>query len=249
MLRTGVAVMAAGLIILTGCTSNDKPGTNPAPAASSAAAQPSGDALAKLNAAQQKTRSGNYHSDVTIKTAGTTMVAVATIDPQAKALEMTMDAQGSKITVRLIGTDMYFTGLPTAQFKGKWVHASIDKLPGADAVLASFDQTFALMDGTTDLKEDPPGTFTGTVDPKAAMAKADTDAEKEALSKIIAAGSAEKLPFTAKVVDGYLVETTTSFKMEQNGTVQEASILSKFSQFGTAPKVVAPPQKDTVDVA
>lgn len=250
MLRIGVAVMAAGLVLLTGCTSTkDKPGaTTPSSSTSSAPAGGS-NAVAALNAAQRKTRSGSYHTDVTIKTAASTMVLAANVDPQAKSLEMVMDAQGSKLTVRLVGTDMYFTGVESSGLKGKWVHADMSKLPGIDVVLASFDQTFALMDGAADLKEDPSGTFTGSVDPNAALNKAQDSAVKDALSKIISAGSTGKLPFTAKVVDGYLVEATTSYKMDQNGTTQEATIISKFSQFVTAPKVVAPAKADTIDAS
>lgn len=252
MLRTGVAVMAAGLILLSGCSgTKDKPGaTTPSGGTtSSAPAASSGDAVAALNAAQQKTRSGSYHTDVEIKTAGTTSQLAADVDPVAKALEMKMDMQGSKLTVRLIGTDMYFTGLNTGGFAGKWVHADISKLPGVGGILSSFDQTFALLPGATDLKEGPPGTFTGTVDAKAALDQAKTQAEKDALSKVISAGSTDKLPFTAKVVDGYLTETTTSYKMDISGTTQEATIVSKFSAFGTATKVTAPPKADTVDAS
>jgi hypothetical protein len=250
MLRTGVAVMAAGLVLLAGCTSTkDKPGGTAS--SGSAASAPAGDAnaVAALNAAQQKTRSDSYHADVTVTTSASTMVLAANVDPQSRALEMTMDMQGTKMTIRLIGTDMYFTGLETSGLKGKWVHADMSKLPGVEGILASFDQTFALMDGTTDLKEDSPGTFTGSVDPKAALDKAQSAAAKDALSKIISAGSSGKLPFTAKVVDGYLVEVTTAYKMDQGGTTQEATIVSKFSQFGTAPKVTAPPKADTVDAS
>jgi hypothetical protein len=143
---------------------------------------------------------------------------------------------------------MYFTGLNTGGFAGKWVHADISKLPGVGGILSSFDQTFALMPGATDLKEGPPGTFTGSVDPNAALSQAKTQAEKDALSKVISAGS-DKMPFTAKVVDGYLVETTTSYKMDISGSTQEATIVSKFSAFGTAPKVTAPPKADTVDAS
>jgi len=246
MLRTGMAVMAAGLVLLSGCTSTkDQPGTaTPSGSSSSAAAAGDTAAVAALNAAQQKTRSGSYHTDVTIKTAATTSDISANVDPQAKALELTMGTQGTKLTIRLIGTDMYVTGL--GGVTGKWIHSDISKVPGVDAVLLSFDQTFALMDGATDLKEDPKGTFTGTVDPKAALTKAQTDSEKEALSKIISAGGQDKLPLTAKVVDGYLVEMTTSYKMDQGGTTTESTINSKFSQFGTAPKVTAPDPADII---
>jgi hypothetical protein len=246
MLRTGMAVMAAGLVLLSGCTSTkDKPGSaTPSGSSSAAAAADDANAVAALNAAQQKTRAASYHTDVTLKTAGTTSDISANVDPQAKALEMTMDMQGTKLTVRLIGTDMYMTGLTGAS--GKWVHADISKLPGVDAILLSFDQTFALMDGATDLKEDPKGTFTGSVDPKAALGKAQTDSQKDALNKIISASGQGKLPFTAKVVDGYLVETTTSYKMDQGGTSTESTIISKFSQFGTAPKVTAPAKADII---
>lgn len=251
MLRTGVAVMAAGLILLSGCSdSKDKPsGTAPSGGTTSSAPASSGDALAALNAAQQKTRSGSYHTDVEIKTGGTTSQLSADVDPVAKALEMKMDMQGSKLTVRLIGTDMYFTGINTGGMTGKWMHADISKLPGVGGILSSFDQTFALLPGAADLKEGPPGTFTGTLDTKAALDQAKTQAEKDALSKVIASGSGDKLPFTAKVVDGYLVETTTSYKMDISGTTQEATIVSKFSAFGTAPKVTAPPKGDTVDAS
>lgn len=248
MLRTGVAVMAAGLVLLSGCASTkDKPSTTtPSGSSSSAAAPDDTNAVAALNAAQQKTRSGSYHTDVTVKSAGTSTDISANVDPQAKALEMTMDMQGTKLTVRLIGTDMYVTGLPG--MTGKWAHTDISKLPGVDGVLASFDQTFALIDGAVDLKEDPKGTFTGSVDPKAALAKAQSDSAKQALTKMISAGNGDKLPFTAKVADGYLVETTTSYKMDQGGTVTESTITSKFSQFGTAPKITAPAQADIIAV-
>jgi hypothetical protein len=126
------------------------------------------------------------------------------------------------------------------------VHTDISKMPDVDGILASFDQTFALMDGTTGLKEDPKGTFTGSVDPKMALSKAQNDTQKDALTKMIAAGNGDKLPFTAKVADGYLVETTTSYKMDQSGTVTESTIISKFSQFGTAPKVTAPDKADII---
>jgi hypothetical protein len=246
MLRTGVAVMAAGLVLLSGCSdTKDKPSTTtPSGSSSSAAAAGDTDAVAALNAAANKTRSGSYHTDVTVKSAGTSTDISANVDPTAKALELTMDLKGTKMTLRLIGTDMYMTGLPG--MTGKWVKTDVSKLPGVDGILASFDQTFAIVDGTTGLKEDPKGTFTGSVDPKAALDKAQTPAEKDALSKMIAAGNGGNLPFTAKVVDGYLTETTTSYKMDQGGTTQEATVISKFSQFGTAPKVTAPDKADII---
>lgn len=247
MLRTGVAVMAAGLVLLTACSSTkDKPGATGSDSASSAPA--GSNAVAALDAALLKTRSGSYHTDMTIKTPESTMQLAANVDPQAKSLELVMDMEDTKMTIRLIGgKDMYFTGLDAPGMKGKWVHSDMSKLPGAEDILASFDQTFALMGGTSDLKEDPPGTFTGTVDPQTAMDKAQTADMKDALSKIISAGSTGKLPFTAKVVDGYLVETTSTYKMDQDGTKEEATVVSKFSDFGKAPKVVAPPTADTIE--
>ncbi len=246
MLRTGVAVLSAGLVLLSGCSSTkDKPSTTtPSGSSSSAAAAGDTDAVAALNAAANKTRSGSYHTDVTVKSAGTSTDISANVDPVAKALEMTMDVNGTKMTIRLIGTDMYMTGL--AGMTGKWVKTDISKVPNVDGILASFDQTFAVVDGTTGLKEDPKGTFTGSVDPKAALDKAQTDSQKKALSDMIAAGNGDKFPFTAKVVDGYLSETTTSYKMDVSGTTQEATVISKFSQFGAAPKIVAPDKADII---
>ena len=104
MLRTGVAVMAAGLVLLSGCSSTkDKPSTTtPSGSSSSAAAAGDTDAVAALNAAATKTRSGSYHTDVTVKSAGTSTDISANVDPVAKALEMTMDMNGTKVPLVLM---------------------------------------------------------------------------------------------------------------------------------------------------
>jgi hypothetical protein len=246
MLRTGMAVVAAGLLFLSGCTSDsDQPSATPTSAAAPAAGSGS-PALAALMAAAAKTRSGSYHDDVTMKSDSTNLAISADVDPQAKALQLTMNSQGVAMTVRRIGTDMYFTGLGTDTLKGKWVRADVSRLPGVEGILDTFEQNIALIGGVVDVAEGPPGTFTGSVDPKAALAKADTDATREALSKIISAGSADRLPFTAKVVDGYLVETSTAYKVEQNATVQDATIVSKMSNFGKVAPILAPSPADVI---
>lgn len=251
MLRIGVAVVAAGLALLSGCTSPSD--TNPAAAPSKSVApapNPSdAGAIAALNAAIAKTRAGSYHTDVTVKSDSSNLAIAGNVDPAAQAVEVSMNSQGSALTVRLIGTDMYFTGLDNVVTKGKWIHADISKLPGVEGILDNFEQTFALPAGLVDLQEGPAGTFTGHVDPQVALDKATADAAKSGLSKIISAGSAGPLPFTAKVVDGYVVEISTTYKMEQNGTVQDTTIDSKMSQFGKVAKIVAPPKADVVDAA
>jgi hypothetical protein len=251
MVRTSVAVMAAGLALLGGCTSPSGSPTTTAPSTSAAPAPNPSDAsaIANLNAAIAKTRAGSYHTDLTVKSASSNLAIAGSVDPAAKAVEVSMNSQGSALTVRLIGTDMYFTGLDNVVTKGKWIHADISKLPGVEGILDSFEQTFALSAGMVDLKEGPAGTFTGHVDPQAALDKATTDAAKSGLSKIISAGSAGPLPFTAKVVGGYVVEISTTYKMEQNGTVEDATIDSKMSQFGKVAKITAPPKADVVDAA
>jgi hypothetical protein len=245
-LRIGLAVVAAGLVLVSGCSANkDKPGATPGGSSPSAAdAAANANALAVLGAAAQKTLAGSYKMNLTMKSTSTNVTMDAKVDPSAKAIELVVDNQGQTMTIRMIGTDMYLTGLTTLQ--GKWMHADVSKVPGVAGFLDSFDQTFALLPGVVDLKEGPPGTFTGFVDAKAALDKATTDAQKNSLSKIVAAGSGEKLPFSAKVVDGYLVETTTSYKVEMNGTTEEATIVTKMSDFGTVGKITAPDQKDII---
>lgn len=246
--RIGLAVVAAGLVLLSGCSGNkDKPGAAaPSGSSSSAAGAPASDgkALLDLSAAAQKTLAGSYKMNLTMKSASSNVTMDAKVDPQSKALEMVMDTQGQKMTVRMIGTDMYITGLDVLQ--GKWMHADMSKAPGVEGIMDSFDQTFALLAGVVDLKEGPPGTFTGFADPKVALDKA-TGAQKDSLSKIIAAGSTDRVPFSAKVADGYLVETNTSYKVEMNGTTEEATIVTKMSDFGTVAKISAPAKKDVVD--
>jgi hypothetical protein len=245
-LRIGLAVVAAGLVLVSGCSANkDKPGAisgGSSPSAADAAAN--ANALAVLGAAAQKTLGGSYKMNLTMKSTSTNVTMDAKVDPSAKTVELVMDNQGQTMTIRMIGTDMYLSGLPTLQ--GKWMHADVSKVPGAEGLLDSFDQTFALLPGVVDLKEGPPGTFTGFVDAKAALDKATTDAQKNSLSKIVAAGNGEKLPFSAKVADGYLVETTTSYKVEMNGTTEEATVVTKMSDFGKVGKITAPDQKDII---
>ena len=239
MLRATLAVTAVGLALLSGCTGS--PSAPPAPAASSPApSYADTPATIALVAAALKTQSGSYHNDVTITSGSDTTLAISA-DISGSAVQLVMNAQEVKTTVRVVGTDMYVTGLP--ELNGKWVKEDISKLAGVQDVLDTFQQNFALLAGVHDVVENPPGTFTGTVDAQAALSKAGTEAAREALSKIISSGSTQ-IPFSAKVSGGYLVETAAQYKREDNGVLGDSTVVSKLSNFGKVAAIAAPPPAD-----
>jgi hypothetical protein len=243
MRRLAAAVVAAGLVLLSGCTGSEPNHPTAGGPSSPPAIVPDSPATVALVAAGLKTQSGSYHNDVTITSPSSTLTIAADIDPQTSAVQLVMDTQGVSTTVRVIGTDMYVTGL--AALNGKWVKEDIGRLVGVQDVLDTFQQNFPLLAGISGVREDPPGTFTGTVDPRVALSRATTDAAREALSKIISVGSTE-IPFTAKVADGYLVETTAQYRREENGLVGDSTVVSKLSRFGKIPPIKAPPPSDIV---
>lgn len=238
-LITGLGVLSALSLVLTGCGGNaDTPGdaTGSAPPATSAAPA---DPKEELTAAARKLNDTTMK--MTLSSVGTE--STGSLDPQRKLGEMTMkvSAGGREVTieVRTVGKDAYLQadGLPGTE-GGKWL-----KLDGARLAGTSFDVfpeddpagTAKLLNALSDIKKDGPGKFSGTID----LSKTSTDKSVAALGDKVKA-----LPFAATVDDqGRLTSTEIDMSsIEASAGKTKAT----YSDFGTTVSVEPPPANKTV---
>lgn len=246
--RKSVAVAALALAALS-VTACGKSSNTPAAGASSpaAAAMSPDEAKATLLAAALKTATTTYKMSITTDSgpAGAgTMEGVA--DGKNKRIQMTMHIQGQTMDARLIGTDMYIKGMPT--MPDKWLHMDMSMLPGGADAFGATEQSFALLNGITEVTANADGSFSGKADPNVALSKA-TGAQKDSLEKVVKAAKGQPLPFTATVKDGWLTDYSSTMPIEQNGLTITSKVTMHLSDFGQPVTVEAPAPADVVDVS
>jgi hypothetical protein len=245
--RALLAVPMIAAAFLTGCTT----GTGTQPSASPSAVSPTPifdtQAAAALVAAGVKSGSGSYRMHATMSfTPSTGNVELDMLaDPTAKRMRMTIVNNGQTLEARLIGTDLYMTGLP--QIGKKWMKVDTSQIQGYDQMFSMSEQNFAMLGGIVELTAGPNGTFQGKIDPKAALDRAGSDQIHDALAKVATmAGADAKLPFTAKITEGYLTEMTIEYPTEVNNQVVQTKITMTLSDFGKPVIVTPPPAKDLI---
>jgi hypothetical protein len=199
---TGVALVAALGLGLTGCgnqtdadapAANGSTGANTAPATSAPA-----DPKAELTAAALKLNETSVRVDMK----SSVVNGGGLMDPKTKAADMTLDlgAQGGKVQVVTIGDDAW---LKVSGISDKWLHMDATKL-GANGqmnLMPDGDPGGAkkMIEGVVDVQRTGERAFSGSLD----YTKANpTDKDIAALG-----AKAKAVPFTAKTdTEGRLVE-------------------------------------------
>ncbi|MGW4501734.1 hypothetical protein ACWENR_24375 [Micromonospora sp. NPDC004336] len=236
---TGVAIVAALSLGLTGCgtkTDADTPagngGTNAAPATSSAPA----DARAELSAAALKLN----QQSVRMKLKSSVIDGDGVMDPATKTGDMTMKMgpQGT-FRVLMLGDDAYLKITGVAGMPKKWMHMDATKLgkSGNLNLMPEGDPGGAkqMIDSVVDVKKTGEGAFAGTLD------YTRTKSEDKAIQAL--GEKAKSVPFTAKVDDqGRLVEFAidTSVLHESLGMMT-----TTYSDFGAPVSVKKPAASET----
>ncbi|MFC4021662.1 hypothetical protein ACFOW4_27515 [Micromonospora sp. GCM10011542] len=233
---TGVALVAALGLGLTGCgtkTGADAPAAN---GSASAAASAPADALGELTAAAQKLN----QQSVRIKIDSAVLSGGGVLDPAKKSGDMTltMGAQG-KFRILMAGDDAYLkvtglTGLPD-----KWMHMDATKLgaSGQLNLMPDGDPGGAqkMIKSVVDVRKTGEGAFAGTMDYTRTLS---SDKDIQALGD-----KAKAVPFTAKTdAEGRLVEFAIDTSVIQAAL---GTMTSTYSDFGTAVKVTPPPAGET----
>ena len=239
-----VAVAALALAVLSAC--GDKADTPSASSSSPAAAAMTPDqAKAALLAASLKTATSTYKMSISMGTGGAAMATMdGTADGANKRMQMTLNAQGQSMEARLIGTDMYIKGMPT--MPTKWLHMDMSMIPGGADAFGATAQSFALLNGISEVTANPDGTFSGKADPSVALSKA-SDLQKDSLEKLVKAAKGQSIPFTATVKDGYLTDYTSTMPIEQGSITVNTDVKMHLSDFGQPVTVDAPDKADVVE--
>ncbi|MFG3707410.1 hypothetical protein ACGF7U_22165 [Micromonospora sp. NPDC047670] len=235
---TGVAIVAALSLGLTGCgtkTDAGTPagnGTGAAPATSSAPA----DARAELSAAAQKLN----QQSVRMKLKSAVINGSGVMDPATKTGDMTMKmGTGGTFRVLMLGDDAYLkiSGMPG--MPKKWMHMDATKLgeSGQLNLMPEGDPGGAkqMIDSVVDVEKTGAGTFAGTLD------YTRTKANDESIKAL--GDKAKAVPFTAKVDDqNRLVEFVidTSVLHEALG-----KMTTTYSDFGAPVSVRKPAASET----
>jgi len=248
--RALLVLAVTGAVLLSGCTAGgDRPS-----AANSAVASPTPildtQATAALLAAMAKSVAGPYKMAIDMEMipasgASQHVVMVASADLAAKKMLISVQSEGTTTQIRLIGNDVYITGLP--QLGKKWMRVDASRIEGFAEAFSTGEQNLALLAGIVELTAGPGGKFQGSIDPQVALNRATTETQRASLAKLAKlAGEKARLPFTTTITDGYLVAMTTEYPIEQNKVVGKAAISMTLSDFGKPVAVLAPPAKDVV---
>ncbi|MGK5522118.1 hypothetical protein ACSNN9_22555 [Micromonospora sp. URMC 107] len=237
---TGVALVAALALGLTGCgtkTDADAPAgnggatTGAAPASSAPA-----DARAELSAAAQKLN----QQSVKMQLKSSVITGSGSMDPATKTGDMTMKmgAQGT-FRILLIGNDAYLKITGMQGMPKKWLHMDATKLgkSGQLNLMPEGDPGGAkqMVDSVVDAEKTGPGSYSGTLD------YTRTKADDKAIQAL--GDKAKAVPFTARVDDqGRLVEFAidTQVLHESLGTM-----ITTYSDFGAPVTVEKPAASDT----
>ncbi|WP_433387391.1 hypothetical protein [Micromonospora sp. KLBMP9576] len=236
---TGVALVAALALGLTGCAT-ERDADAPAGSAGSTGAAPASsapaDARAELGAAAQKLN----QQSVKMQLQSSVLNGSGMMDPATRTGDMTMKmgAEGT-FRVLMLGDDAYLkitgmTGMPK-----KWLHMDATKLgkSGQLNLMPEGDPGGAkqMIDSVVDVEKTGPGSYSGVLD--YTRTKPDDKAVQALGDK------AKAVPFTARVDDqGRLVEIAidTQVLHESLGTM-----VTTYSDFGAPVKVQKPPASDT----
>ena len=248
--RALLVLAAVGAVLLSGCTS----GGNQPPAASSAPASPTPifdtQANAALQDAMAKSSAGSYRLSGDIEytaTGGATQRVELEMqtDPKAQQMSMAVITSGTRIEMRVIGTDFYVAGMPG--LGKKWARVDGTKVAGLGDLFTVSDQNFALLKGVVELSAGPNGVFQGVIASQTALDRATTDGTRATLAKIVKVGPMNaRIPFTVTIRDGYLIAMTTEYSAEVNNAVVPGKFAIRLTDFGKPVTVAAPPAKDVV---
>jgi hypothetical protein len=235
---TGVALVAALGLGLTGCgnkTDADTPAASGSASAAPATSAPA-DALGELTAAAQKLN----ENSVRIKIESTVLSGGGVLDPVKKTGDMTLGLgpQG-KFRILMAGDDAYLKVTGLAGLPKKWMHMDATKLgaSGQLNLMPDGDPGGAqkMIKTVVDVRKTGDNSFAGTLDYTRTLS---SDKDIAALGD-----KAKAVPFTAKTdAEGRLSEFAidTSVLQASLGTMT-----TTYSDFGTAVRVTPPPAAET----
>jgi hypothetical protein len=245
--RKSLAIAALALVALSGCGHGKSDISGGASASPSVHAMSPEEAKTALLAAALKTSGTTYTMKLTLDSGaagGGTVDGAA--DGKAKRMRMAMNIQGQSMEARLIGTDMYIRGMPNTP--DKWLHMDLSQIPGGADAFGTTEQSFALLNGVTDVTANPDGSFTGKADPKVALAKA-SGPQKTSLERLVKSSKGEPIQFTAMVKDGWLTEYASTLPVEQGGVTIETKMTMHLSDFGQPVTVEVPAKADILELS
>ncbi|MEH0939251.1 hypothetical protein [Micromonospora psammae] len=233
---TGVALVAALGLGLTGCGNQTGADAPAATGASSAAPAAKADPLAELTAAS--TKLNEQSSRVTIKSV--VLNGGGLLDPKAKTADMTLDmGRSGKFRMVTIGDDAWLKISGMSGMPNKWLHMDTTKLGpnGRMNLMPDGDPGGAkqMIKGVTEVEKTGERSYAGTLD--YTKAKPDDKNIKSLGEKATA------VPFTAKTDDqGRLTELVvdTSVLLPALGKMR-----TTYTDFGAAVDPKKPPASQT----
>ncbi|MEU9509499.1 hypothetical protein AB0D32_24830 [Micromonospora sp. NPDC048170] len=236
---TGVALVAALTLGLTGCATErdtDTPAGNGGATGAAPASSAPAEARAELTAAAQKLS----QQSVKMQLKSSVVNGSGVMDPATKSGDMTMK-MGPEGTFRIlmIGNDAYLKITGMEGMPKKWMHMDATKLgkSGQLNLMPEGDPGGAkqMIDSVVDVEKTAPGHYSGILD------YTRTKAEDKSIQAL--GDKAKAVPFTARVDDqGRLVEFAidTQVLHESLGTM-----ITTYSDFGAPVTVQKPPASDT----
>lgn len=246
--RKTLAIAALALVALSACShKSDTPGTASGSPSAQAVVMSPDEAKAALLAAALKTAGSTFsmHATMDMGAVGAGQIDGVT-DGANKKSQMTMDVAGTKMEARQIGNDMYIKGAPN--LPDKWIHSDMSQLTGSSDAFGTAAQSFAILNGVTEVTANADGTFSGQADPQVALDKA-AAVQKSSLESLVKAAKGKKIDFTATVKDGWLTQFTSVFPTEAQGISFDAKVTLQLSDFGKAVSVEAPAKADVVEMS
>ncbi len=241
MAYSGLGVLVAATLALTGCGPAKESGTVAGGGGTGATAEKPASAV--LAAASTKLNGDTFK--VTMKAvepdnAGTVTMTGVT-DPAKRLSELTMtianDGQSMKVEMRMLGTKAYLkmSGIPGMGNSGMWYSLNVgQKLQGLDLSSMDVSKMAGTLEQAQGVQRVDAHTYKGTLD----LAK---QGDKLGVSKEdLARLSVSTLPFTATVDDqGRLVHML--YDLPAAGANKAQKVDLTFSDFGVPVNVTAPP--------
>ncbi|HEX7744324.1 MAG TPA: hypothetical protein VF462_03535 [Micromonosporaceae bacterium] len=231
---TGVALVAALSLGLTGCNDGSTGGTA-GPAASASSAAPKLEPREELSAAARKLSESTAKIDFGM----TGFTGNGVVDPATKKLQMAMNVgvgnQAMKMDIRAVDQDFYLRLEGVPNLSGKWLHIDSSKLPAGSQLqrMRAGDPLGAnnLMAGVTEVQRTGEGSLKGTLD----LTKSPT-ADKDAMKML--GDKAKSVPFTAEIDEqGRLTELVIDMESVHAGLGQ---MKTTYSDFGVPVTVETP---------
>jgi hypothetical protein len=232
---TGVALVAALSLGLTGCGNSGSGGGTASPSASASSAAPTLAPRDELTAAVQKLN----EETVKVNFAMTGFSGQGAMDPAAKKMRISgnlgLGGEAMKMDMIVLGEDIYLKMDGLATMSDKWQHIDASKLPAGSQLrqMSGGDPVGAnnLLSGVTEVRRVGEGRYQGTLD-----ATKSTAADPEALR--VFGDKAKAVPFTASLDErGRLTELTVDMQSLHQSLGQ---MKTTYSDFGVPVSVEKP---------